>query len=123
MRGVNDEEVLDFVEWTREKEVDVRFIEYMPFDGNQWSDNKLVPYQQLLHNIHTKFPSLEKLTDKENDTSKVRNNVGITSTFVYLLCTMNSWYDLFCYDKIFKIQLLNGNMGQPISCNTHAVGS
>ncbi len=35
MRGLNDDELGDFVEMTREKEVDVRFIEYMPFDGNR----------------------------------------------------------------------------------------
>ena len=33
MRGVNDYEVLDFIELTRNKPVDLRFIEYMPFDG------------------------------------------------------------------------------------------
>ena len=33
MRGTNDKEVLDFVEFTRNKKVDVRFIEYMPFGG------------------------------------------------------------------------------------------
>jgi cyclic pyranopterin phosphate synthase len=33
IRGVNDGEVPDFVEFTRNKPVDVRFIEYMPFDG------------------------------------------------------------------------------------------
>jgi molybdenum cofactor biosynthesis enzyme MoaA len=34
MKGVNDDEILDFVEFTRDKDVYVRFIEYMPFDGN-----------------------------------------------------------------------------------------
>lgn len=33
MNGVNEDEILDFVELTRDKPVDVRFIEYMPFDG------------------------------------------------------------------------------------------
>ena len=33
MKGVNDKELGDFVEWTKDKNVDVRFIEYMPFDG------------------------------------------------------------------------------------------
>jgi molybdenum cofactor biosynthesis enzyme MoaA len=32
-KGVNDDELLKFVEFTRHKAVDVRFIEYMPFDG------------------------------------------------------------------------------------------
>jgi cyclic pyranopterin phosphate synthase len=33
IRGVNDGEVADFAELARAKPVDVRFIEYMPFDG------------------------------------------------------------------------------------------
>ena len=33
MNGLNEDEVLDFVELTRNLAVDVRFIEYMPFDG------------------------------------------------------------------------------------------
>jgi len=32
MRGVNEDEIVDFVEMTRSKELEVRFIEYMPFD-------------------------------------------------------------------------------------------
>ncbi|KAI8104931.1 hypothetical protein M9435_000105 [Picochlorum sp. BPE23] len=38
MKGVNDDEILDFVELTRNKNVNVRFIEYMPFDGNTSGD-------------------------------------------------------------------------------------
>lgn len=45
MRGVNDDEVPAFVELTRHAPVNVRFIEYMPFDGNVWSDTKMVPYR------------------------------------------------------------------------------
>jgi molybdenum cofactor biosynthesis enzyme MoaA len=33
MKGINDHECVDFVELTRDKPLDVRFIEYMPFDG------------------------------------------------------------------------------------------
>jgi molybdenum cofactor biosynthesis enzyme MoaA len=42
MRGVNDDELLDFVELARELPVNVRFIEYMPFDDNAWSRAKMV---------------------------------------------------------------------------------
>ena len=42
MRGVNDDEVHDFVAMTRDRPINVRFIEYMPFDGNVWSDSKMV---------------------------------------------------------------------------------
>jgi len=33
IRGLNDHEVPDFVELTRERDITVRFIEYMPFEG------------------------------------------------------------------------------------------
>ncbi|NXX34831.1 MOCS1 protein, partial [Nicator chloris] len=33
MRGFNEDEVLDFVAFTKDLPLDVRFIEYMPFDG------------------------------------------------------------------------------------------
>lgn len=33
IKNLNDIEVLDFVELTRDKPIEVRFIEFMPFDG------------------------------------------------------------------------------------------
>lgn len=33
MRGLNEDELIDFVSLTETKPLDVRFIEYMPFDG------------------------------------------------------------------------------------------
>lgn len=47
MRGFNDDEICDFVELTREKPINVRFIEFMPFDGNVWNVKKLVPYSEM----------------------------------------------------------------------------
>lgn len=35
MRGTNEDELVDFVRLTEHKRLDVRFIEYMPFDGNK----------------------------------------------------------------------------------------
>lgn len=51
MRGVNDDELVDFVELTRHAPVNVRFIEYMPFDGNVWSDTKMVTYQDMKQQV------------------------------------------------------------------------
>eukprot|EP01094_Clydonella_sp_ATCC50884_P025169 TRINITY_DN6512_c0_g1_i2.p1 TRINITY_DN6512_c0_g1~~TRINITY_DN6512_c0_g1_i2.p1 ORF type:complete len:423 (-),score=100.89 TRINITY_DN6512_c0_g1_i2:312-1559(-) len=69
MRGMNEEEILPFVAMTKDKPVDVRFIEYMPFDGNQWNDHKLVPYQEMLNEIGKEYP-LSRLSDAPNDTAK-----------------------------------------------------
>lgn len=53
MKGVNDDEIVDFVELTRDKNINVRFIEYMPFDGNVWSTTKLVTYKRMKHIVNT----------------------------------------------------------------------
>lgn len=73
MRGVNDDEVMDFVEFTRDRPVDVRFIEYMPFTGNKWNDSKLVTFKEMLTAIKSKYPSMTPLDNQKHDTSKVIN--------------------------------------------------
>lgn len=70
MRGLNDDEILDFVELTREKPINVRFIEFMPFDGNVWNSKKLVSYMEMMHTIKRKFPSIYRLKDHPTDTAK-----------------------------------------------------
>src|SRR5215203_3777835 len=42
MNGLNDNEINDFIAWTRDTPVHVRFIEFMPFSGNRWTSNKVV---------------------------------------------------------------------------------
>jgi len=70
MRGMNDEEICDFVALTEHKNLDIRFIEYMPFDGNKWNFQKLVSYQEMLDTIKQKWSSFTRMTDLPNDTSK-----------------------------------------------------
>ncbi|XP_077197964.1 molybdenum cofactor biosynthesis protein 1 isoform X1 [Paroedura picta] len=41
MRGLNEDELVDFVALTEKQPLDVRFIEYMPFDGNKWNFKKM----------------------------------------------------------------------------------
>ena len=55
------------------QELDVRFIEYMPFDGNRWNLSKFVPYSSMLSTVMARWPQLTKLADQPNDTSKVCN--------------------------------------------------
>lgn len=48
MRDFNVDEICNFVELTKTKPINVRFIEFMPFDGNVWNVKKLVPYSEML---------------------------------------------------------------------------
>lgn len=72
MRGVNDGEIPAFVELTRHRDLEVRFIEYMPFDGNRWSEAKMLPYAEMLDRIRAAYPDrrVEKAAGHPNDTSK-----------------------------------------------------
>lgn len=45
MKGFNNMELCDFVEFTKDRNVDIRFIEYMPFTGNKWETEKMVTYR------------------------------------------------------------------------------
>ena len=71
MRGFNDDELVDFVELTRDKPVDVRFIEYMPFYGNKWNTTKMVSFSDMKQIVRMKYPEFQKLADEPNNTSKV----------------------------------------------------
>ena len=62
MRGVNDDELVDFVAWTKELPIEMRFIEFMPFNGNRWDDTRLFPYADMRDRIEACFP-LERLDD------------------------------------------------------------
>ncbi|TEA21478.1 Molybdenum cofactor biosynthesis protein 1 [Colletotrichum sidae] len=92
MRGRNDHEIVPFVEMTREKDVEVRFIEYMPFDGNKWNKGKMLPYAEMLDMIREKFPGLEKVQDHKNDTSKTwrvpghAGRIGFITSMTHNFC-------------------------------------
>lgn len=70
MRGLNEDELLDFVNLTATKPLDVRFIEYMPFDGNKWNFKKMVSYQEMLGAIRQRWPELQALPSGDSETAK-----------------------------------------------------
>ncbi|KAI2630744.1 molybdenum cofactor biosynthesis prote [Hypoxylon sp. NC1633] len=84
MRGINDREIIPFVKMTREKDIEVRFIEYMPFDGNKWNEGKMFGYGEMLDLIREEFPSLEKVQDHKNDTSKTYRIPGFVGKIGFI---------------------------------------
>ena len=89
MRGLNDDEIIDFVDMTKHTAVDIRFIEYMPFDGNKWNTNKLVPYKNMLDIIGTTYPDIIKVKDTANDTSKGYQIPGHAGKFGFITSMTN----------------------------------
>ena len=57
MRGVNDDEVVDFARFGRERGIDIRFIEYMPLDADgSWTPDTVVPSAEIVSAIDAVFP-------------------------------------------------------------------
>ena len=69
MKGLNDNEILDFIEWTKHSPIQVRFIEFMPFSGNQWTSNKMCSLQEILDTIAQKY-SYKHVETSPHDTAK-----------------------------------------------------
>ena len=92
MRGLNDHQILPFVEKTRDEDIEVRFIEYMPFDGNKWSQNKMLPYSEMLDIIRGKYPDIARLKGAKNDTSKTwqvpgfKGRIGFITSMTHNFC-------------------------------------
>ncbi|WP_223034211.1 GTP 3',8-cyclase MoaA [Hanstruepera marina] len=72
IKGFNDNEIIDFIKLTKELPISVRFIEFMPFDGNKWDKAKMVSYAEIMEIVYTNFNEKEiiRIQDAPNDTSK-----------------------------------------------------
>ncbi|KAM4625385.1 molybdenum cofactor biosynthesis protein 1 isoform 1-T1 [Polymixia lowei] len=92
MRGLNEDELLDFVALTEKKPLEVRFIEYMPFDGNKWNFKKMVSYQEMLDHIRQQWPALEMLPIGHADTAKTFKVPGFKGQVGFI----TSMSDHFC---------------------------
>ena len=57
MRGINDDEIIDFAEFGREKGLTVRFIEFMPLEaGEIWNEDLVVPAAEIVETINDVIP-------------------------------------------------------------------
>ena len=82
MKGTNDNELLDFIDWSKNKKLALRFIEFMPFSGNQWQLDKGVSLAETLEIIGEKYgEKVHKIADAENDTTLNYKIDGFESTF------------------------------------------
>lgn len=74
MKGINDDELHEFAYMSKSMNIDCRFIEIMPFDGNEWSREKLMSYTEAISkiNISPRLFTLqrESVVDDPHDTTK-----------------------------------------------------
>ena len=72
IKGFNDSEIIDFINLTKTLNIQIRFIEFMPFNGNQWDKSKLVTYAEILEKVDNHFEenTILRMEDKLNDTAR-----------------------------------------------------
>ena len=94
MKDLNDMEINDFIEWTKDTPVHVRFIEFMPFSGNRWTSNRVFTWQEMLNVISEKY-TFTRLQDEPHDTAKKYTVPGHAGTFA-VISTMSAPFCSTC---------------------------
>lgn len=97
LKGFNHDEIADFVALTEKRNIEVRFLEFMPFNGNSWSADRLVPKDRILElvraSVEDRGVELRKLPpDSLHDTAQLwkadswKGRIGIISAMTDAFC-------------------------------------
>jgi len=90
IKGVIEEEILDFVAITKELPLHVRMIEFMPFTGNHWDSSQVITAGQMLDWVKDEY-EMVKLKDSPHATAKKYKAVGHKGTFSFIT-TMSEYF-------------------------------
>ena len=93
IRGCNEDEVVDLASLARSGDVTMRFIEYMPFDGQRlWGIDRVVTGNEILEKIRTRY-ELSMISREEGSTAKVYRfedgvgEIGIITSITEPFCS------------------------------------
>lgn len=76
MKGFNDDEILDFVDYALQRPLELRFIEFMPFDDNNWSNKWLISETETMDIIWEKYDLIPNI-DSPNAVAKTYRVEGM----------------------------------------------
>ena len=94
MKGLNDDEIRDFIDWTKHNPIQIRFIEFMPFSGNKWTSNKMCSLDEILAIIANNFTFLP-VKAEPHDTAKSFMIPGHEGSFA-IISTMTAPFCSTC---------------------------
>ena len=118
MKGINDSEIYTFIESfiktsamktqlnpshspSENHPVDIRFIELMPFDGNNWTQDKYISYKDVINTLHGQGFHLQKINDKDGVSHGANNTQRISN--LYDKNDTTKWYYLEGYEHCGRI--------------------
>jgi cyclic pyranopterin phosphate synthase len=92
VRGINDDEVEAFAEFARERELVMRFIEFMPLDADRhWSREAVVTNDEVLRRISARW-AMEEIPHERSETARRyrfadgRGEIGLISPVSQPFC-------------------------------------
>jgi cyclic pyranopterin phosphate synthase len=91
--GFNTDEIIDFVELSKDKNIAVRFIEEMPFNGKgQREMAEVWNFNKIINHIKNHYKTVETVKSKKSSTSKnfkiptYKGTFGIIPAFTRTIC-------------------------------------
>jgi cyclic pyranopterin phosphate synthase len=125
LKGINETEIIRFIQYFSKCSVEVRFIEFMPLCGDKWREDYFFPYDKIIKTIESRYqmtPRLSSgvaqeffLTDKDG----LRTTVGIIAPMTRSFCGDCSrlrlsangdlWPCLFSTAKVSLLPVLRGD--------------
>ena len=93
IKGKIEVELSDFLKLIQDYPFDIRFIEFMPFTGNHWSNEQVITMQELQHLVQSQV-QLNPLPLKPHHTAKEFTAEGFLGTMAFISTMSNH----FCSD-------------------------
>lgn len=91
--GFNTDEIIDFIELSKDKDIAVRFIEEMPFNGKGQRDIKEEwNFNKIINHVNKHYDAVDTLRDKKSSTSRnfkipnYKGTFGIIPAFTRTIC-------------------------------------
>jgi cyclic pyranopterin phosphate synthase len=91
IKGINDNQIIPLVKWAQHQAIELRFIEFMPLDGDQkWNPSDVISEQDILDQLKTEFDVQVSQGQGANPARGYLVNgqpLGIISTITHSFCS------------------------------------
>lgn len=95
IKGFSDDEIINFIKLTKDLSINIRFIEFMPFDGNKWDMDKMISHKEVIDRVNNSFKeeNVLRIEDEKNDTSRNYQIKGYKGSFAIISSVTNPFCD------------------------------
>lgn len=90
IKNCNENQIIPLVYWAKHQQIELRFIEFMPLDGDQkWSVTDVVTEQEILNELASTFHQIDMIQQMNNPARQYSIDgtvIGIISTISHSFC-------------------------------------